>query len=126
MSFDIADYIDREQHEVFAKEIDARIDELRDLREEWESNGDSAPDDEREELNALLAFRADVEQATGEDFDMATIIPEQSFTEAIRYYVEENDIDPDLSQYVDWERLAADRRIDYQGVDLDGETVWVR
>lgn len=128
MSITLTDYIDGEQHLVIPGKVINRINELRTLDQVASNDDGQLSDDEREELNLLTDFVADVERQLATGFDTATIVPDVELAEFLRFEAEENgDIPESLAEYVDWEKFAADNGDGFVTVSFgDEESYLVR
>jgi hypothetical protein len=124
---DYTDYVNN-NGVVDADALEARIDELKGFREDYEAEGGQMGTDEAEELRLLLNFRAEVERATGGSFMEATIVAEREFEKYVRYYAEQDyGVGPEsMGDYVDWSRYADDQRKEFTSLVLDGQQVWVK
>jgi hypothetical protein len=108
-------------------DFDARIFDLGVVHAECEEQGIAMDEEEAEELQILLAFRAEVDKISG-DFEVAQIVPDGQFKRFIRREVEDElGIGPDnIGDRVDWAGVAEDRRGDFTRVELTGSVLWVR
>jgi hypothetical protein len=124
---DYTDYVN-DNGMVDADGLEARIDELKEAREDYEAEGEQMGGDAAEELRLLVNFRGEVERATGGSFLEATIVTEHEFDKHVRYYAEqEYGVGPDdMGDYVDWTRYADDQRKQFTSLVLDGQQVWVK
>lgn len=128
-----------------SRDVIERIDELRDMRDEWieaqEEAGfefDMSPDtdwhnahtDEGLELDALEAL-ADQARGYVPDWEHgAALISESYFTEYAQQLAEDcGMVDADArwpNTYIDWDGAAEALQQDYTAVDFDGVTYWIR
>jgi hypothetical protein len=105
-----------------------RIEVLKDRRADCEADGLDFGEEGARELKMLVAFYAEVERVTRDDFAYATIVPEDTFDQHVRYQAEiEYSVGPDsMGDYVDWERYGRDQRKEFTELVLDDQTVWVK
>lgn len=103
------------------------------LAAEQEINDDPHPDEyvqEREELEMLQDIEQQGLDAFGSEWHSGvTLVREDYFEEYAQEFVEEvGDIDTSswITNYIDWERVARDMRIDYSCITIDGEDYWGR
>jgi hypothetical protein len=124
---DYTDYVN-DNGMVDADGLDARIDELKEFREDYEAEGEQMGADEAEELRLLLNFRVEVERATGGSFLEATIVTEHEFEKHVRYYVDqEYGINEEtLARWFNWAGYVEHQRKEFTSLVLDGPQVWVR
>ena len=121
------DYVSHDQHEIFAADLNARIDELKKTIREAQQEGDEPFDEDVEEADALIDFRDRVQAETGNHFDEATIVPEAQFEEHARDWAHGIGDFEFLDTYVDWEKFADDLKGErYTELDFGDEIVYVR
>lgn len=128
MIIDLAeDYTDFDTHRLDLASLTSRRDDLVGEREDYEAEGETLPDSDAEELNALNAFLAQIDRL-GIDHDYADAAVESEFESFVRYQAEEDHgLDAGgLGDYVDWERYAKDRRSEFEELELDGQVVLVK
>lgn len=127
-----ADYID-------VRDIIARVEELREEREDYDDNNGAGSwmhdcEDDASELSDLEAILDDLagyggdEQGEG-DWYPVTLIRERAFVDHIEEMVKDcYGIPDDLPAFVkiDWEATADECRIDYSTVEIDGITYLYR
>jgi hypothetical protein len=124
----VDDYLDPNRNEIFAQDINNRIEHLKGQIREDQQEGRIPDEDAVAECDALIAFRDAVEVATGNHFDQATIVPEDEFENHARDWAHGIGDVEFLDPYVDWERFAADLRAErcYVAMDLGDDLVHVR
>lgn len=124
----VEDYTDYDNGQLDVEALANRLGELKDVREECEDEGQEMDEEEARELKMLVAFKAEVEKATGDGFGFAVLVAEEEFEKHVRYWAEdEHGIGAEnLGDYVDWERYARDQRKEFQKLELDGQDVWVK
>jgi hypothetical protein len=116
----LSDYIGGEQSVVINSQVNDRIAELG----RWGKGPDveDMTDDERDELDVLVAFRDNLEREFNTHFDNLTIVPENGLAEFLRYYFEASgDVSQHIAAYVDWEKFAADNGGDFTPVVFNGD-----
>ena len=123
-----SDYTSHDQHEIFAQDINNRIEELkRGIREAQQESQEPDADDV-EECDALIAFRHRVEAETGNHFDEATIVPEDEFQNHARDWAHGISDFEFMDKYVKWEEFAEDLKTggQYNALDFGDDLVYVR
>jgi len=122
------DFTTTGQTGIFPADVNERIEYLKKTIREAQQDGDEPFDEDVQEYDELIAFRAEVEQATGADFDTATIVPDEQFEDYAREYAEEAalaDINF-LVPFVKWDKFADSLKADYRRLDFGDDLVWVR
>lgn len=120
-------YIGRNQHEIFAHEINGRIEELKTAIREAQQEGAEPDLDMAEELDALIEFRGRVRIETGMAFDRATIVPEDEFEDFARDWAHGTGEIEFLDRYVAWKQFADDLRDEhYIQLDFGDDVVYVK
>lgn len=120
-------YISGNQSEIFACDINNRIEELKRQIREVQQDGDDPFVEDEEELAALIEFRDRVQVATGNHFDEATVVPDDLFEEHARDWAEGLGDFEFLAPYVNWEKFADDLKAErYTQLDFGDDLVHVR
>lgn len=123
----------------------ARVEELREESKFWNARSDAddtvqsgvTGDDvtaEADELAALEALLSDLAGNGGDeqwegDWYPVSLIRDSYFVEAMRELVSDiGDLPRDIPTYleIDWEKTAANLRMDYSSVEFGGVTYWYR
>jgi hypothetical protein len=126
-SISAGDYVSHDQHEIFAGDINDRIEQLRKTTREARQDGDEPFDEDVAELDALVEFRDQVQVETGNHFDEATIVPADQFEEHARDFAHGIADIEFLDTYVDWPKFGDDLKSDrYIELELGDSTVYVR
>jgi hypothetical protein len=122
------------------RDIIARVEELREGREEYNekmSDGaawDKVEDGEPEELKTLESLLSELAGYGGDEqwegvWYPVTLIRDSYFTDYAQELCEDiGDIPRELPHYIeiDWEATARNIRTDYSSVEFDGVTYWYR
>jgi hypothetical protein len=121
------DYVSMSTHEISPTDINDRIEDLKKTVREAQHDGGEPFDEDVAELDALVAFRDEVERITGNHFDEAAIVPASTFEEHARDWAHGiTDVDF-LDTYVDWAKFADDLKGDrYAEVNFGDDIVYVR
>jgi hypothetical protein len=133
-------HIDNMQDTIDVRDLIARVEELRESREEYnekmadDTAWDSVEDGEPEELEALEGLLEELcgnggdEQWEGNWYPV-TLIRDSYFTGYARGMLEDcGDIPKGIPSYIeiDWEATACNIRVDYSSVEIDDVTYWYR
>jgi hypothetical protein len=90
-------------------------------------NYDEACDELRAEIKLLKQLQADVSAVIFGEWDSQSLVRHDHFTDFIRSEAEkELDMDRWPLMFVDWERAANERRIDWHPLEFDGVPYWIR
>lgn len=110
--------------------IDVRdlIERIEELQSDFDLDPDLLGEEEREELQTLLAILEDLKGCGGDeqwrgDWYPITLIRESYFTDYVQELLEDcGEIPRDLPHYIhiDWEATARDVMVDYSTVTIDG------
>ena len=110
--------------------IDVRdlIERIEELQSDFDLDPDLLGEEEREELQTLLAILEDLKGCGGDeqwrgDWYPITLIRESYFTDYVQELLEDcGEIPRDLPHYIhiDWEATARDVMVDYYTVTIDG------
>jgi hypothetical protein len=124
---DVAYYIDADNHKIYPSDLDGRVDELTDVREECEEEGVAMDAAEAAELAALQAFKAEVRREFEVFHEGLTIVREEDFARYARWAAEEYDgiSSENVGDFVDWERYADNLRPQWKQLELGGVKVMV-
>jgi hypothetical protein len=122
-----------------SRDVIARIEELRDAREDYEHDADGNRTNsdwatgEPEDAAELAALEALAAEASGYASDWEhgeTLIRDDYFkTYAMELAEEIGAVDANASwpnTCIDWDQAARELRMDYTGVEFDGVTYWTR
>lgn len=112
------DSIDNREDLLDSRDIQERINDLEGFenREDWE----------QKELDNLLKIKDQIGDDESWSFGI-TFIRDAYFeedSEEFAYDCLGIERDGTMANYIDWERFAEDRKIDFQAIDFDGETYW--
>jgi len=112
--------ISNNEDTIDTRQIEERIDFLEDTEDE----------DEKTELDALLAFREEIQSITREYEHGETLIRDSHFQDYAEQLAEDCDMIPKGLSWpmtcIDWERAANELKYDYSCADFAGVTYWVR
>lgn len=125
--FDVREYVDDENGKILLEDIENRLAELLEMREEFESEGDKLDEDEATELGELQTFMADIKRAFPATREELTIVMDEDHVRYVRWAAEEFDgIGPDnVGDYVEWDEYAKDRLHNWKSFELGGRQVLV-
>jgi hypothetical protein len=130
--------LDNYQDVIDSRDVIARIESLREEREEYQERDRTEPltkswsQANPEEAQELAALEKLAEEASGYAAGWQCgemLIRDSYFTEYARELLEDcGDLPKDLPHYIhiDWESTARDIRMDYTAVDFAGVTYWIR
>lgn len=129
MAIGTDDYRTSDSNEVFAGDIEERIETLRRNLREAQQEGEEPDVDEVEECNALVGFRDNVSLTLGKEFAQVAIVPDEDFEDFLKEQaIEIGDVSVDLSSFVEWDAVAERQRAsgDWRQFDFGDELVYVR
>jgi hypothetical protein len=90
-------------------------------------NYDDACDELRAEIKLLKQLQADVSAVIFGEWESQSLVRHDQFADFIRSEAEEElDTDRWPLMFVDWERAANERRIDWHPLEYDGVPYWIR
>ncbi len=133
--------IDTTQDVIYVRDLIARVEELREERDEYNEKMDdenawnAIEDGEPEELEGLLAVLADLQGMGGDeqwegDWYPITLIRDSYFEDYAQELADDiGAINTEIgwpNNCIDWERAARELQMDYRSVDIGDETYWTR
>lgn len=122
----LGNYQDPTQNELFARDVQARIEELKSSIRKAQQSGEDLDEHDVREYDALVTFRDRVESQVDRNFEDVTIVPDDSFADYARDYAESLSNIDHLATYVDWDAFANALKADYTPLVFGDETVHVR
>lgn len=122
--------IDNSQDTIDSREVLERIEELQGERETEFKIGDDVVTDEDRELLLLLKLQDQAEPYAPDWRYGETLIRDSYFEDYAQELADDCGMIPhDVSwpmTCIDWEQAARELRMDYNAVDFDGVTYWIR
>jgi exoribonuclease II len=114
--------IDKYEDVIYSRDLNARI--------EWLESNDDKDDDEKAELAALVALKAEAEGYSSDWQYGATLIRDSYFRDYAQELAEDIGAIDHNAQWpnacIDWDQAARELQMDYSAIEFDGITYWVR
>ena len=121
----MSESISKYDNTIDSRDVDARISELSDMVED-----DTIDEEEKEELEALRAFKEEVAGYAPDWPDGCALINDDYFTEYAQDLAYDRGFIDNAGNWpytcIDWEQATRELQQDYTSVEFDGQTFWVR
>ena len=117
--------VDNEQNTLDSRHVIARMEELKEQRED-----DNLSEDEADELDCLIDFDSDGRDYADDWEHGVVLVRESYFTQFAQEFAEDLGRTDDAAEWphncIDWAAAAEELKHDYTGVEFDGVWYWVR